>query len=272
MRVPFEIEELPLRRFFLVDRPGLAQGVGVVVNEFVAPGADAVMGVDVMVGQMHPVAVVHRLRPVVGCAVFEERIEAAALKLARDLDPGIVQKGRREVDVGDDTVVDGTGLDGPGIADDEGHAQRFFVHEALIVPAVIAKKEALVRGIDDDGVVGEALFVEIVQDATDIIVDAGNAAQIVLYIALIFPVLLFFRRQTFGHRLLEIALGEVLGDRHSGGPGGGGAIAVIVVEGLRSGNVDILIHVRVFVVGVPGAVRRFVVIHQEEGFVFIAFF
>ena len=79
-------------------------------------------------------------------------------------------------------------------------------------------------------------------------------------------------RQSLRYGLLEVALGEVFGDGHLRGSGGGRPVAVIVVEGIGGGDIDILVHIRVFVVGVPGPVRGFVVIHHKEGFFFIAFF
>ena len=50
-----------------------------------------------------------------------------------------------------------------GIADDERCAQRLLVHVSLVKPSVLAHVETLVGGVDDDGVVGESVLVEIVE-------------------------------------------------------------------------------------------------------------
>lgn len=47
------------------------------------------------------------------------------------------------------------GLVRPGQRTKQRRAQALFVHEALVVPAVIAEEEALIGVVDDDGVVGE---------------------------------------------------------------------------------------------------------------------
>ena len=46
--------------------------------------------------------------------------------------------------------------------------------------------------------------------------------------------------------------------------GGAGPVAVVVVEGLRLGDVDVVVHVGVLLVRLPGAVRGLVVAHQAE--------
>ena len=49
------------------------------------------------------------------------------------------------------------GLRHAGPADEQRRAQRFLEDPALVEPAVLAEVEALVGGVDDDGVVGQAL-------------------------------------------------------------------------------------------------------------------
>ena len=51
------------------------------------------------------------------------------------------------------------------IADDERGMERLLVHESLVEPAVFAHIESLVGCIDDDGVVGEVVLVEIFQQS-----------------------------------------------------------------------------------------------------------
>ena len=81
----------------------------------------------------------------------------AAVKAARKL---VLQEGGGEVHVQDHVVVDRPRPDAARPADEERHAQRFLVHEALVEPAVVAEEEALVRGVDDDGVFGQPFLIK----------------------------------------------------------------------------------------------------------------
>ena len=72
------------------------------------------------------------------------------------------------------------------------HAERFFVHKSLVEPAVFAEIEALVGGVDDDGVFVESCALEVVEDFANAFVDACHAAHIVLEVALVFPFGYFF--------------------------------------------------------------------------------
>ena len=151
------------------------------------------MGVNMMVRQVHPVAIIHRCLPSFWGFAVEQGAHARSLEGFGDVDARVVEKGGGKVGVEDHVGVDTAGFDFFGIADDEGHAQRFFVHKTLVIPAVIAQEKALVRCVNDDGVVGEAFFVEIVEHAPDIVVDRGHTAQVVFYVALVFPFFIFFR-------------------------------------------------------------------------------
>ena len=62
------------------------------------------------------------------------------------------------------------GLVAAGPADKQRRAQALFVHEPLVVPAMVAEEEALIGGVDDDGVIGEFFLVEVVEHAADVIV------------------------------------------------------------------------------------------------------
>ena len=97
--------------------------------------------------------------------------EAGPLEVVGDFDAGVLEQGGREVDVEDHVVVDRAGCDGLRVADEQRHAQRLLVHEALVIPAVVAEKEALVGGIDDDGVVGQSFLLEIVEQTADVVID-----------------------------------------------------------------------------------------------------
>jgi len=52
---------------------------------------------------------------------------------------------------------------------------------------VLAQIKTLVRSVNDDRVFGQALGIQKIQDPPDVVVDGGNAAEIIADIALIFP-------------------------------------------------------------------------------------
>lgn len=97
------------------------------------------------------------------------------------------EEGGGEVDVGYEFMGDGAGRDGLGVAGEEGHADGFFVHHAFVEPAVVAEEEALVGGVDDEGVVAEVVVIEIVEEAADVVVDGADAAEIVFDVELVGP-------------------------------------------------------------------------------------
>ena len=61
-------------------------------------------------------------------------------------------------------------------------------------------------------------------------------------------------------------------DAHGGFGGGGGAGGIIVVESGRGGDIDIVVEMGVFGVGLPVSVRGFGVREEEEGAIFGAIF
>ncbi|PIE32258.1 hypothetical protein CSA56_16015 [candidate division KSB3 bacterium] len=69
--------------------------------------------------------------------------ETATLKLFGNPDTGQIEKQKRQIDVEHDVVIDGTGLHFLRVAQNKGYTQRFFIHEAFVVSAVIPQKEAL---------------------------------------------------------------------------------------------------------------------------------
>ena len=72
--------------------------------------------------------------------------------------PAGVQKRRREVDVQRHRVDCGCPrLIAAGHRIEKRHPQRFLVHEPLVEQPVIAEKEPLIAGVDDDGVLRETL-------------------------------------------------------------------------------------------------------------------
>src|SRR3546814_3019072 len=60
---------------------------------------------------------------------------------SRTLDPGIVEEGRRIVDILDRRCDPGARADMPRILDQKRRAHRFFIDEALVEPAMLARSE-----------------------------------------------------------------------------------------------------------------------------------
>src|SRR3546814_13626950 len=65
---------------------------------------------------------------------------------------------------------------------------RSLVDEPLVEPAMLAEKEALIRGVDDDGIFRDAVLVEPVEQPADILVDRHDGAQVALDVALVLEV------------------------------------------------------------------------------------
>ena len=70
-------------------------------------------------------------------------------------------------------------------ANQERLVQGFFIHPLLVVEAVLTEGEALVRGVDDDGVVGEAALVQVVEDAADVVIHVFDKPVVTLDVNLI---------------------------------------------------------------------------------------
>ena len=75
----------------------------------------------------------------------------------------------------------------PGQRAISGVAQGLLIHPAFVEPAVLAEVETLVGRVDDDGVVRQPGFVEVVENPAEIRINGSNAAQVVLEITLILP-------------------------------------------------------------------------------------
>src|SRR5215471_18494293 len=87
------------------------------------------------------------------------------------------------IEAGEDSVLDRARLDLPRPADDRGHAEAALADRALGVPerrhAAVGPREylgAVVRGEDDDGVVGLADVVEMLQQRADAVVQLRHAS------------------------------------------------------------------------------------------------
>ena len=63
-RIILQIEQFPFRVFPLTDRSRLAQGIGIIKYQFIPLRSDAVVGENVVMRLVHPVAVVERVSSV----------------------------------------------------------------------------------------------------------------------------------------------------------------------------------------------------------------
>ncbi len=193
------------------------------------------------------------------------------LHFRRGGDPGQVEKQRGKVDIKDHVGIDRAGFGHGRVAQYEGHTERLLIHEPLVVPAMITEEKALIRGVDHHGVFGQVMLIKEIEQASDIIVDTGDNAQILLDILLINPTTQLPLRQLMGNLAFEIGNGHIFVETHFGLTRGGGATDVIVMQGWRLGDILIQVEVGVLLIGIPGTVRRLVVDHHTEGAAGITF-
>ena len=185
---------------------------------------------------------------------------------------------------------------------------RLLVHEALVEPAVLAHVEALVGGIDHEGIVQQAFLLQVVEHTTHIIVERLHHLGIVAHVALVFPfgqlaslrVLLvellddgcvegivlgtLFGRQTANEgfisslepslEVLAVHLRvvhdvHVLPDAHLLRSGGRTAL-VVVIEVVGHGEGLVLVQGEILQLGQPVAVDGLVVDEEAERFVLVA--
>ena len=102
-----------------------------------------------------------------------------------DGEAGVVEQGRGEVDVVGHAVVNQTSFDDFWKTDQQRLVQGLFIHPLLVVEAVLTEGEALVGGVDDDGVVGEAALVQVVEDAADVVIHVFDKPVVTLDVNLI---------------------------------------------------------------------------------------
>ena len=172
--------------------------------------------------------VVDGLAPDGGGLTGDDREEAFTLHLGGDGDVGGGEDGGGVVDVHDHGGGDLAGLDETGVADEEGDAEGGIVHEAFVVPAVLAEVEAVVRGVDDECVGGLAGLIELIQDAAEAFVDADDVAVHIFDEALVDPVLALGGGEGFGE--VGVVGGETEIESHVFGFAGDGAGSEVVVE------------------------------------------
>ena len=183
------VEVVHLRRVVpeVVELPGV-DVVAVEMNEFVAAGTDSVVAADGVLSGVFVEMVVDGAAPgLSGRSVPCNQVGevGVALNVVRYRYSGNLEEGGGVVNV----LHEGIHL--PVVAAGQMGQQRgaegFLVHEAFVEPAVLAHVEALVGGVDDEGVLPQAGLDEVVQDAADVAVYGADDAQVVLHVAAVFP-------------------------------------------------------------------------------------
>ena len=248
-------------------------GVDVVEeDEFFGGGADAVVGLDAVIAWVMVVSVIHGGAPIGWGFATEERGEASALHLRGDGEACEVEESGGEVDIEDHLGDDGIWFGDAWGGDEERDAEGRIVHEAFIEPVMVAEVEAVIAGINNHGIFEEIVIFKVIEEAPDIIVHGGDAAEVIFDKALIFPEFESGAGEVGGWRAFGIGGIEMEIDAHGGFGGGGGAGGIIVVESGRGGDIDIVVEMGVFGVGLPVSVGGFGVGEEEEGAIFGAIF
>ncbi len=193
---------------------------------------------------------------------FHQTSHRLSLNIGGNRHVGVIEKRRREVDIGDDRVIHAAGFDLSRVSQQQWHSNTLLVHESLVEPAVIAEKEAVVRGVDDDGVLGEIVPVEPIKQTPDVVIHRGDHAQVVFDEPLIFPLLDLLFAEAGWRVALGVCFGQIL-HRHGLFAGGPAASAIVVVEG-RGQRQILLVHLRVLFVRDPRSMWGFLVKHQAE--------
>ena len=180
--------------------------VAIEMDELVLLVADSVVAAYHVDGGIIIIMVVEVLAPILRHGAVEQRNERCPHHIFRFLHAGDVEVGRCVVDILYQRRAFAVRLGFPRVADDERRAHRFFIHETLVEPSVLAHIESLVGGIDDDGIVHQVVFLQIVEQAAHFIVHRLDAAQVIAQICLIFPA-----DKVFARRLLFLEVFRAFG-------------------------------------------------------------
>ena len=142
------------------------------MNQFEVLGANTIVAFYRMLCGVFIIMIVSGLAPIGGSLafVFQYRLHGSSLDIRRDLYSGKVEEGRGKVYVHTDCITCTAGFNGLGITDDERHALTFFIHKALVEPAMFAEEETLVGGVDNDCIVQFTNLFKIIQQTADVFV------------------------------------------------------------------------------------------------------
>jgi hypothetical protein len=130
---------------------------------------------------------------------------------------------------------------------------------------VVSEEEALVRGVEDDRVLGQPFGAEEIEQAADVVVNRGDGPEVILDVTLVGPTFELGGAQALGRRGLPVALVHVAVDAHPRGRRSAGPAAVIVVECLGPRDFEVVVQMGVFRIGLPRPVRGLVAAQKAEG-------
>ena len=118
------------------------------------------------------------------------RANTAALIARRHFRTGPVQEGGRQVEIERHGIGDLAPLRcrQPGIGDDKGHTDTFFIVRPLARQAPIGHVIAIISGVDDDGVIRQARRFQGFHEAPKGGVDTTHHAVIRLHVELVFHI------------------------------------------------------------------------------------
>ena len=285
------------------------------MNQLVAVGTYTVVLAYHVVCWVVVVVVVDAAAPLLLCvAILKHWQERLTHHLLRLLYTSKLEECRSIVDVLYKLGANAARLGVSRIADDKRGAERLLIHKALVKPSVLAHIESLVGCVYYDGVVGQAVLVEIVEYTTHALVNTCYYRHIVADVYLILPVVEVLALELslkqlavawevvsapsrtlsrchtvyFAHkcvvrvlavlvvkvehlRHLEVLLpAHVLCYQHLLCASSRATCGIVVVEGLRHWELNVVVHTKVLDVGLPVAVRSLVVEHKAEWLALIA--
>ena len=129
--------------------------------------------------------VIHAFAPVFGVLALQQRQERGALNVGGHGHTCYLQEGGRVVNVLHHLLYVAAGFKSLGQTHYEGRRERLFVHKTLVEPSVLAHVEALVAGVDHEGVVEQAGLLEVVEGAPHVVVERLEHLGVVPHVALV---------------------------------------------------------------------------------------
>src|SRR5207249_10857811 len=169
LRIFLQVGQLPVIHLRIIE-----------AQELVAVRDDAVMPVHTMRTGELVIMVVEAFAPRGQRLALEERYQAPALHFGGHREAGCLQECLGEVQIADDILVDATRLSDRGPADEEWRAERFLKDPAFVEPAVLTEVKALIGGVDDNGILGESLVIEILKYPADALIHGFDTAEVIV--------------------------------------------------------------------------------------------
>ena len=157
------------------------------MNQLVPVGDHAVVRANPMRHRKLVVVVVEALPPIGWSLPNQQRFETAALHLRWGCDARDIEKRLRKIDQRHDPSVGRARRLHPGAAYHQRTPQRLFKNPALVEPAMLAQKKALVGRQHHERVFRQPLAVEKVEHPADVLIDRFHASEVVMQIAVVPP-------------------------------------------------------------------------------------